>query len=1059
MQEQIDLNITEYGAFKQRSMLRNVTALPTKSGNAQMQLATVPAVRNNQAMSDYLAIPQGHVIAQVERCFDWIIYRTMSPDGLMRIWFVPSQDLEPNPLQGSRNRFNTLAQGEGKGFEDYRAKQVNKYGKMRVVDFVDLDAIKWVVVWFNNKCWRFRNDLSEFGNVVVPPDEFESNDVIEVFVQGVYWMYYLTFTNWLMQGWITWPTDRDSVQWTGFPEFHEKMNDVIGKMREIVDRQSIPNPMQSEDWLKGWNNPVIGHVTSETVGDSFSRPYYTSYNVGWMDYRRDIFSAINLAFTPNTTGYYRYEFAKLLQHDRGYSTTEHTVTHYDGTIETKTLDDDMRNWLEKEWLWVSNLPREEFENVTDVAFQKTVIGGWVMENGNFRNALIATATGGYFSTTAGVTDFFPPDDADEIMRLSAFILDETITGPDYNLLRTSNYTLETIVIQNMAGTWFSGTGVSIGNPIFTETYDATLKGKWLVFLKAARLLSERLEAVAAVEGTTATDSQGRTLYRGILPVFRYSQNDNFVMWDPSQRYANGIVYGGSRTVMRSMIPNGTPINQGAVNGMETQIVNFGKGLKQWVADYERMSYTFLDPRGSKTATQFFRTTHANIHDTILPSVEGISKELNEALETVDQSDIEDDSKEAINTLIASSRSLSSGISNDLTASIARFSRTDGSFNEELNSLAYIESEMARNSLSDVSNGLSVVSGNMESLVETLKELGLLLAKYKSDYPVLWVESIAHMLVVISGENGDRIYNSNPGRFDIEPLSFASAEYANSTPHEIWRIANRLVIFTNNTIEYWDLTGSPDSPIEALRGTNVYSMEVLPNSRARIGDVLYLWAKPVELDTYSCYSLSAGGELRLISYPQLDTAMNAILSERDIAASVINVENLQIVQWTFNNGKDALNLNLANGNFHLTDRMQWLTNGIYWEHLGTDVGSLDKYEGVECKIVTTNTNFEGKMHTINFVEYDFDLEDLLDNTRENTPGSGVITEKSIWFRFHKVSKLPSGILREIRLRPRQGDRNEVGKVIGVGMGYDLQTEISWKGYLRFNRISYNTEKAR
>jgi len=1041
MQEQIDLNILEYGAFKQRSYLKNVTALPTKSGNAQMQLATVPKVKGDfSGAMRILNIPIGHKIVQVEQAFDWVVYRTeylVEGTTMNRIWFVSLNVMNLPSSTGARRRFSTMQEGTGKGFEDYMPTEFNKWGKMRVVDFVDLNAVKWVVVWFNGKAWKFLNDISTHRPVInTEPDEsnISTDDIIEVFVQGSYYQYYVELKRWDYAGYFNFGNinERNFTSLTEWIELARKNAnyEAFNIKTALVMTRAFKDCLKVENVSSGW----IGNITTS----AWETPI-TGWPAGDLPAGGQWYSGLGAAYEIMTslndnnnrgwlTGVSNTSFVAQVSHDLGITEGESigilTAMATGGAIGESlfgpiggaaglVLGAAVAIW----GAITSTLTKERYffidftESPTD-DYERTSA-----EEGNSTNADDSSPDNGKIMGCVGNIFHNLGGGAAGVYRI-----EDGVSVPYFNTV------------------W---TDIEVGNIIPISSDPESAYGAFAVMKNCVSSIVNYAERYTA-------DLRMRTWYATAGYFYRRNIDNFFRAW------ALG-------NVRARFVKN---IHNNATGGPSHTFSRheFSRSLKQVLAAMDNAMNGYADADSTQIFYSYLDTIAKNIDDFLNDPTDGFKyweDNISKMIDFMNDSGLFASEEINVATQMQSRiKDLINSMNRMLTYADSTRIYVDG--DKTNNRIVYISTDTIRYLLNRIRGAIDVVSERWNTVRATAEQLQTIMIQKKSDYPILFLETLAHMLMVIAGKRGEFLYYSYPGTTDISPLNVNAAEYSNSTPQEIWRLANRIVLFTNNTVEFWDLTGDFENPISSAMNSNVYSMQVLPNSRARMGDTLYFWARPVELDTYSCFSIGKDGGIKNISYPQLDDYVNRNMRfvPSEVTASVINVENIPVIQWIINRrDMDILNFNTVTGNFHFTDTLQYLVAGLYWEHGSQEVGSLDKYKGVDCLIRTTNTNFEGKMHTINFLEYDIDLEDLLDETRDTPKDNYAIYDKRIHFRFDKVSKLPSGITREVALRPRQGDRNEVSKVLGIGMGYDIQTEIWWSGYLRWNRISYNTEKSR
>jgi len=324
---------------------------------------------------------------------------------------------------------------------------------------------------------------------------------------------------------------------------------------------------------------------------------------------------------------------------------------------------------------------------------------------------------------------------------------------------------------------------------------------------------------------------------------------------------------------------------------------------------------------------------------------------------------------------------------------------------------------------------------------------------KTDNPILDIEALSSMLIAVT--NNNRFYFSDAGTFNIQSPNFYSAEYSNSTPIESWRLANRLVLFTNNTVEFWDITNDWRDPMSPAYSSNTYSIQALSNSRIRFNDTLYFIGRPIELDAFSVYSLTKTGQLTKISYPQLDAWFNKLISGNsnagglvrdDYIGSVISYANIPILQWRI--GQQILNYNVVFDTFFASSWLYFMEGGVYYQERSNKVGSLDNFAGVSATIKTVNTNFgEGYRRYKTVKAFHSNIE----------TGDGV-GEDDVRFITHLFQNATGKyyLSRVVKFQTKHDSRSVKYKILGLGLGIDFQTEIIWRGYIKWNNIAYEVE---
>jgi len=993
MSDIIELGLNEYSLFKQQCELINCTQVPTATGNADVQIATIPDVRFDEEnlkrfIQSDLTNPR---IKNVIKCFDWYVIQLA---GVGRSDAAPDTYRINKPMQVIAVKLDNAAAAKYIKFDIYPLNEVSNennivYNPLRAIEFTDIDAVKWVVVYYKDVCYRFMNDFSESGRLdeflvkeYIDKDtyEFNNREIYEVFING---------------------------------ELYYYIND-INNLFEI-------NPKASIDFSR-YNSNSQNDFTIISEQYSDIKEYLVAL--------RDHWDSVNT--NPDGIKFTQRVKNRLIGKENVNSNYwPGSVDEDDGKIRfgtikyLKLLDGSVPIF---EGNWYNNLRLFElFSSSVNVSYSGTTPpvfdfhGSASDINGQFRSY----AKNAWNAITAAAQD--TKQIGTKISQSNWDSVKKTVND-FYSLLKSYN-----------TGYW----GISC------FTGDALKIYQWVPSLGTWGNWTEKPAGYAA-----ATNEQQ---IKAIMSLFDSYQkkydNAGFLGYSNDFRTSRTVVYD-------------VPLDYTA-NILDQ--INYIDSVKATYSYWGRSLYHSLR---STTADGLL-----NLHRDISIKKYELEKLLNIIKENYSNSAIEN----ILNTNIA----IFSKVLIQLFAVIGAISKKGTEIGD--NKLAeyglyYFGGGSDIILQADISQAVSFIKNSINDILIFLNEitnidtLRQFLWSNKSDYPILWIESLSHMLIAITHD--DRFYYSDAGTFILQGDNFYSAEYANSTPVECWRLANRLVLFTNNTIEFWDITNDYNDPMSPAYSSNVYSIKVLPNSRVKLNDELIFIGKPVELNSYSVFRLSKTGQLQNISYPTLDAYINRILSTgTDVASSVIEYEKIPLIQFNLNNETAVLTYNLTFNTWCLNKNMFFLADDIYFSYNSNRIGKLEYYNyqendpnaGINAKIVTVNTNFDGKRKNVVMLHGDIDLEDLkrnIDISNKLVLGdpikdeegnlTGEFTGKSIFFKFHRVSDVPYPSLREIRIKPYTGNRNMLFKVVGIGLGVDIKTEMSWNGYLRVNKLKYEIE---
>jgi hypothetical protein len=1113
MGEIVSLGLENYSHLSQRAELINVTQVPTNSGNAQVQLATFPKVKqkldNRLRLIDESAwLEAGEKFLDVQRAFDWIIYKVGNdlPGGMSRI------------------EMRRAAGGFPVRFPSY-ADSFNSITPFQTLEFTDLDGLRWVIILCNGleglKCWKFRNDsdfikenrnssrsrwwqrtknvttsivnaVNNVNNVIgtstanqsyvllseewlgdlEQEDQTDRNMLWEIFVQGYFYYYYIALKNYDFSGFFNY---NDLGQFTTFRQFSEFVNDSLGTFA----------PTAAD---------YIGIMTNKLR------------NLFVVDSLRSISTDRTRPLDSPAGGTYRsglaaVRFLRQKLSDDGNSTSQNLISYGEGaSIGALTVG--------------GAIAGGSIGSAFPVV--GTAIGGAI---GAVIGATIGVIISIFnsssiprwrFSVSDGNDNESPSEftnnasNAELQATITAMVqaLDELVVnfaGGNYSMQTVNRvYNGQTVEVLNWAGigsdqdsdidkTPLGVEGSSDVNDIGNKLKGIATACATLTAIATDKNVNTRFVAIR--KGSVGSDDRVRT------------QSNWFNSW----------IFGGTADVVRK-IDNGytkTDIKKGDT------VYPGEKSLDKVAPVIAEAFNTFLGQDFSTHAKNLvgtIRSNLANMRDNPINGLNWLSGEINELLQHISEN----------NTLSEEEVKIVNQIRSKLTTLIERWDSVIDELNAEpwqlssktvylsktqLNSMKTILTNAFRlepNTNSKKSQSLPYLFAEMQGLIEELRSK---LIEHKNDFEIYDIETLSHMLVVIAKDNipddgidmeAGRFYYSDAGTTNIQSLNFYSAEYANSTPLEFWRLANRLVLFTNNTIEFWDITNDFEDPLSPAYSSNVYSLTVLQNSRVRFNDMLYFIAKPVELDTFSVYSLTKNGQLQQVSYPQLDAWINKqILTDLAsynpldknlnylVCGSVINYENAPMIQWHLSDRALNLNYNVMFNTFFLSDELYFLENLCYFQLNSNIAGTLSNFfnqdkTAIEAILKTVNTNFDPKKRYKSVVMFhgDVDLQDHKNfvETSVTRPNSQVVkTVKSYWnkifepwgatnvedyqtirHKFYRVSNMPWESLRNILLQPKQGERNVTYRIVGIGMGIDFQTEVRWNGFLRINNLAYEVE---
>ena len=1072
--EIISLGLENYSHLQQRCELINVTQVPTNSGNAQVQLATFPKVEqklNNklELIDESKWLVQGERFLDVQRAFNWIVYLV---------------ELDRNRSQSSTDPINfqvrarNLISNNVLTFKSYQ-KPISTVEPFQVLEFVDLNSNRWVVIntfssdFKRNKTVRFMDsstfspvdyDFSEDNDLTVLPGTFnangsdaESNKFYEVFIEGTYFEDYKFIRDFSMNGFFNTDYDKQEDQtwiWRLTSEGNFQLSDI-----SVNELNALENSIEESE-----DNPcvtVFSKELKETFETSLLHDQINDYETDGIDGDRPA-----------------------------------VMKWYDGF--------QMLSWLLTSISDEENRKRRDYVNDATVAVLVTSIGAAIMTAGGYLFATtnpVGWIAGGIALIVGGITwvlgSYFEEDYIDSF-RLS---------GDEVKVNNLGFFEICDVIKKALGmGTMTDGVNRAENNRplLMSDTAFSTLEIDTV--LPINNDYTGLGAQIATVHEALNWLVEWREKNSNLYLIYAYYLKDSAgTSFSNAARanlngFLNAFINGGSCNVPRKVIGAGGS-DSSKVDGWQSIRFVGMKTLRDKIGSVLLQS---LNGDKSGEVKELFDTINNNIKHNIVPQRKenGQTVSLGETgliyvrdrLTSLSEEIIGDDrfsesERGNINSLIARAKNSINSINRSCLTMIEWLEKQ-----LEIKYYSIFIFDQARTNLSFLLG--SSFTEQLNNLATELTAIKDFLVNFRDDYHIFDIESFSHMLIAITTD--DRFYYSDAGTTSIQGLNFYSAEYANSSPVEAWRLANRLVLFTNNTVEFWDITNDFDDPLSPAYSSNVYSLTVLQNSRVKFNDTLYFIAKPVELDSYSVYSLTKNGQLQKISYPQLDVWINkqiitdfvsynplAVNLNYNVRSSVINYENVPMIQWHLSDRALNLNYNVTFNTFFLSDELYFLENQCYFQLNSNIAGTLTNYfnqdkTAIEAILKTVNTNFDPKKRykTVAMFHGDVDLQDHRNfvDASVTRPNNQVIkTEKSYWnkffaslgdinvedyqtirHKFYRVSNQPWETLRIILLKPKQGERNVVYKIVGIGMGIDFQTEMRWNGFLRINNLAYEVE---
>jgi hypothetical protein len=383
-----------------------------------------------------------------------------------------------------------------------------------------------------------------------------------------------------------------------------------------------------------------------------------------------------------------------------------------------------------------------------------------------------------------------------------------------------------------------------------------------------------------------------------------------------------------------------------------------------------------------------------------------------------------------------------------------------------------------------------------------------------DEEIFSLASLSHILIAVSSQPSfsatkDCFFYSPVGELLLTRLNFYTPEYSDSTAQEVFKLGNRLLLATNNSIEFWDITNSLNDPFSPAYSSNVYNMTMFQHASVVYQDELYFLGKANESSTYSIYKVTKEGKMTKLSYPTVDAWMNdEFFKDRarynplttnvntGMEASVFVFNSLPIIQFKFTewsndeqNNADSLRIyhkrtqtlcyNVAFNTFFIMPSLYFYADQKYFKQMSYRIGTLNNFQREDGTRMMNyfrinNASFfdmkNDKVGLKGLSELQCSIEidagkhkefynkplnkempyDLLDKNG-NLIADG---QSHVNFHFRPNRKTRIDQHRKVILQPMQGDKQVDFCVQGIGAIRDLSTRIEWNGLSKFNHIWMN-----
>jgi len=339
--------------------------------------------------------------------------------------------------------------------------------------------------------------------------------------------------------------------------------------------------------------------------------------------------------------------------------------------------------------------------------------------------------------------------------------------------------------------------------------------------------------------------------------------------------------------------------------------------------------------------------------------------------------------------------------------------------------------------------------HLTSQIDTINEINnvvaeliVLTSEHRVDYNPIFFEVLSNMLIVIADNN--RFYYSDTGSINIEQSNFygPQAGGASTEPKECYRIGNRMALFTNKTIEFWDVSLDFENPLVARYGDNVYSYTVLKNSSFVFDDTVYCIASSTAMPYYSLFKIDKSGQMQKISYPELEFAINSF-DFSHVKTSCMKLGNQPIICWFISGVVYCYNV-IRNVFFQKSNLELYLYDDIYLNYISNLSGRhKDFYVRAEIKLPSLNLDRNGRnLKTVNA-----DLYACAHKGLNNVVHMMMCRNNTQEFKSNYYSKLASELY---------GKKNLIVKWDNLGKINDNRMSMCWCSDIDINKITWTVE---
>lgn len=298
-----------------------------------------------------------------------------------------------------------------------------------------------------------------------------------------------------------------------------------------------------------------------------------------------------------------------------------------------------------------------------------------------------------------------------------------------------------------------------------------------------------------------------------------------------------------------------------------------------------------------------------------------------------------------------------------------------------------------------------------------------------------LDEINHRLIA-ADDATDKWYYTKTGTLEFDWLGGYTAEFMNAKPLRVRRISNRLVVFSDKSVEFWDATdnyneqGENLNPFSTAYQQNVITGAVKLASIILLGDNLYFAMRLLSTGNYRICRLSPNGELQALTEPNFEDKLKA---ESIKYASIYNIGSSTFLAWR---GQEVYNYNVGYGKMFLTDQCLASMFGLYYNIGGREFGAPDDYSNnKEVRFINTDNkgkNFSVIKATMNIKCYS--------NARH--PERLVFKGSRVGVAFDNI--------KNVLIRNLQGERELACDAWSFGLGIDFNLSVSFAGMASINR---------